>query len=257
MIRNLRFRKETPDGFSADKLAKMLEDAYLGQRREDKHTTKKTFSPSSIGYGHARCARYWYLAFEGNEFIETTDAIGVANMANGTLAHERIQGLFRETGILEEEELEITMEDPPIRGFADVVILWEGESVIGEIKTTRQESFEFRRTSMKPSANHLLQILIYMKATGKKTGFLLYENKNTQEFIVIPVRMTPKNEKTLENALTWLREVRKAWEDQTLPARPVKRRDSVVCKQCPVYNVCWNETEDGELKIPLMEVEKA
>lgn len=256
IIRNLQFKKEDPKGFSAEKLAELLEKAYLNQRRPDKDTTKTTFSPSSIGYGHGKCPRYWYLAFDGNMFIETTDAIGVANMSNGTFAHTRWQALFSETDILEQEELEITMENPPVRGFADVVINWEGESVIGEIKTSRQEAFEFRRTSMKPSANHLLQILIYMKATGKQTGFLLYENKNTQEFLVIPVRMTPKNAETLENALEWMRETRAAWESKSLPVRPVKRRDAVVCKQCPVYKVCWDETPEGTISIPLMAVEK-
>lgn len=257
IIKNLKLRKAKPDGFDPDKLAALLEQQYLNQRRDDQEVTKQTFSPSSIGYGHGKCPRYWYLAFDGSMFIETTDAIGVANMSNGTFAHARWQELFRETGILEEEELEINMEDPPVRGFADVVINWEGESVIGEIKTTRQEAFDFRRLSMKPSANHLLQILLYMKATGKQTGFLLYENKNSQEFIVIPVRMTKHNEETINKALDWMREVRAAWEETTLPIRPVKRRDAVLCKQCPVYKACWDESPDGIVTIPIMEVEKA
>ena len=40
-------------------------------------------------------------------------------------------------------------------------------------------------------------ILIYMKLRNATEGVFLYENKNTQELLVIPVQMTEKNKKTL------------------------------------------------------------
>lgn len=255
IVKGLKFRRQ-PQNFDANKLGSMLEAAYLDQKRPDKHTQKKTFSPSTIWYGHGTCPRYWVIAFNGAEFVETTDALGVANMANGTQAHERIEALFDATGIRLGNEIEVTMSDPPIRGYADVEINWHGEEIIGEIKTTRQEAFFVREATMKPSANHLFQILIYMKARNRKTGFLLYENKNSQEFLIIPIEMSEANEAIIDSALDWMREVYSAYENDTLPEVPFNKR-SRICKDCPVRKHCLEGgAPEGVIKIPAMEVPK-
>lgn len=256
IVKALQFRKQ-PEGFDAQKLSNLLEQAYLDQRRETKEVTKKTFSPSSIGYGKATCARFWWHAFTGAVWDESaTDALGVANMSYGTDAHSRIENLFESAGVLLEKEVEITLEDPPVRGFADVLIEWPGiGEVIGEIKTTRQEMFAIRQATMKPATYHMYQILLYMKARNKKVGFLLYENKNSQEFLIIPVEWNAANEKYLEDALDWLRLVRKTWEDGDIPNRgfPTKRNKN--CRECPVREACWSEdAPEPTVTIPLMSV---
>lgn len=255
IIQGLKFRKQ-PESFDANELSEILEAAYLKQRRPNKHTQKKTFSPSTIGYGHGTCPRYWFLAFTGGMFIDQVDALGIANMSNGTQAHERIEKLFDDSGIRLGNEIEITMDSPPIRGFADVEINWKGEEVIGEIKTTRQESFLVRQSTMKPTANHLFQILIYMKARNRKMGFLLYENKNSQEFLILPIEMNEQNEKIVNNALEWMRETYKAYTEGNVPNRPLQKR-SKICKGCPFYDWCWSDdSPEGKIDIPVMEVPK-
>lgn len=255
IIQGLKFRKQ-PQNFDANKLSEMLEAAYMQQRRPDKFTQKKTFSPSTIGYGHGTCPRYWYIAFNGAHYVDTVDALGIANMSNGTQAHERIEKLFDDSGIRLGNEIEVTMDSPPVRGYADVEINWNGEEVIGEIKTTRQEAFLVRQSTMKPSANHLFQILIYMKARNRKTGFLLYENKNSQEFLIIPIEMTEHNEAIVDKALDWMRDVYKSYEDNKVPNRPLTRR-SKICKACPFNEYCWSDdSPEGMVDIPVMEVPK-
>jgi CRISPR/Cas system-associated exonuclease Cas4 (RecB family) len=255
IIQGLKFRKQ-PAGFDANLLAEMLEGAYLEQRRPDKFTQKKTFSPSTIGYGHGTCPRYWYLAFTGGMFKDSVDALGIANMANGTQAHERIEALFDTLGIRLGNEIEVLHDSPPIRGFADVEINWNGQEVIGEVKTTRQEAFLVRQATMKPSPNHLFQILTYMKVRNRKMGFLLYENKNSQEFLIIPVEMTEANEKIINTAFDWMRDVYKAYADSTPPVRPLTKR-SKICKACPFYEWCWDDASpEGVKELPLMEVPK-
>ena len=162
IVQGSRLKKSK--GLDGIAIAEVLSAAYLKQRRPDGFTQKKTFAPSSIAYSKGKCPRYWSIAFSGEEFEENTDAMGIANMANGTQAHERIEQLFEDAGILIEKEVEILLSDPPIRGFADVMIQWNGKTVIGEIKTTRSDMFAHRKATMKPSVNHLLQILIYMHA---------------------------------------------------------------------------------------------
>lgn len=255
IIQGLKFKKQ-PQGFDANKLAELIENSYLKQRRPDKFTQKKTFSPSTIGYGHGVCGRYWNLAFRGAPFVESVDALGVANMSNGTFAHERIEALFDASGIRLGNEIEVLMDSPPIRGFADVEVEWDGEEVIGEIKTTRQESFLVRQSTMKPSANHLFQILIYMKARKRRLGFLLYENKNTNEFLIIPIEMTPENEKIIDDALEWMRSVYKVYEDGETANRPFTKPGRV-CQACPVFKWCWSdESPEGTVELPKMAVPK-
>lgn len=251
----IRFVKsDVNEGFSAKKVIKVLEDSYLSQKRTNAFTKKKTFSPSSIGYGNAVCPRYWYIAFSGAEFVESGDGLGMAIMANGTAAHSRIQSAFKEAGVMVDEELEITLSDPPVRGYLDVKLEIDGEVVIGEIKTTSDNIFSAKRVSKKPSVNHLLQILIYMKATGVKKGFILYENRNDLNVLCLEVDFTEANEAILEGALDWMRTVYKNWQDEKLPTRPYRHQNVKVCEKCPVNKVCWEELPEGEVKLPKMEI---
>ena len=251
IIKNIKFRKQP---FDADGLSKVIQDAYLLGVRPDGFAQKKSFSPSKIGYGHGNCARYWFFAFKGAEFVETTDALGVANMNNGSAAHERIQKLFEDAGILVDKEVRITLTDPPVGGFLDVLIRHDGEVMVGEIKTTRQESFVIKQQKMQPSGNHKIQILLYMKATGKRFGFVMYENKNTQEFLIIPIEMTEKNEELIDGVLDWMRTVYKAYEEDTLPNRQLTKR-SRICKECPLAAVCDSSPTVTGLEIKMLEVD--
>jgi len=255
IIGNLKFQKQDADGFDVNKFAKMMEEAYLDVEGKDKFTIKKTFSPSTIGYGHGNCARYWFIAFSGAEFEEQFDAMARANMDNGTAAHDRLQKVMAKTGVVKATELEIIHDDPPIRGFADVIIEWNEQEVVGEIKTIKDEQYAIRKAEMKPSPNHLLQILTYMKIRKAKQGFLFYENKNDQSVLIIPVNLNERTKEIINNVFDWLRQVRANWEAGTLPERPFTKSQSA-CKYCPVKKVCWKEMDEGEVFIPAMEVPK-
>ena len=244
------FSKRNTEGFDYIEFGKQINESYKAQGRPNKWRIKKSFSPSSIGYGNGNCPRYWYIAFGGAEFKETTVAKGVANMANGSAAHDRIQkvldGIDREVV----HEVELVNEDPPIWGFIDS-ILEPGtpEETIVEIKTARQESYDIRKSSNKPSPNHLLQLLIYMKLRKAKHGVFVYENKNDQELCLIPIEVSPKYIKIVDDAFEWMRTVRKNFEDKKLPTRPYTK-SKPACKGCPVFDECWFNLGDGEVTIP-------
>ena len=249
IIGTLKFQKSDEGGFDHVAFGQEIEQAYLKQRRENKFTKKATFSPSSIGYGHGNCPRYWNIAFTGAEFKETTTAQGIANMSNGTAAHTRIEKVLEGTGRLVASEVEITSEDPPIRGFIDAILDWNGVEVIGEVKTAKQEVYAIRQSSMKPSGNHLLQLLIYMKLRKVSYGVFIYENKNDQELCLIPIKVSDRYVKIIDDLFEWLRETRKAWEDEKLPTRPYTK-SKPACKNCPVFDTCWKELGDGDITIP-------
>jgi CRISPR/Cas system-associated exonuclease Cas4 (RecB family) len=256
IVKNLKFKKY--DGkFAVKEIAKMLDDAYLATKRADGDMQKYSFSPSSFGYGQGNCPRYWYMAFSGAYFIDNNDAQSVANMAHGTQAHERIQGMIEKMGgpVSDvETEIEIKNEYPPIRGFIDLVFKWDGSPVIGEIKTAKQEVWDTRQAEMSPSANHMLQLLTYMKLKEIDEAFFLYENKNTQELLLIPVQMNAKNKKIIEDLFTWLCTVYDNFKENNLPTRPFLKT-SYACKNCPVRKECW-AGDIGVVDIDPYEVQK-
>ena len=256
IIGSLKFQM-TPEGaFDPNEFAQEVEESYLKQRRPGGFTQKKTFSPSSIGYGHGNCPRYWYYAFTGAEFVEATTAQGLANMQNGSMAHDRIQKVIAGIDRPTEFEIEIKNDDPPIRGYADLIMDWNGEEVVGEIKTAKEEVYAHRQSSMKPSGNHLLQLLMYMKIRKAAQGVFIYENKNTQELCLIPIRVNDRYIKIIDDLFDWLRETRAAYENETLPTR-VATKSTPMCKNCPVKDTCWeNKPDEGVISIRKFEPPK-
>jgi hypothetical protein len=181
------------------------------------------------------------MAFSGAMFIDDNDAVAVANMAQGTQAHERLQKLIATMPEFRAEEEEILNDYPPIRGFIDLIMEYDNETVIGEIKTAKQEVWDARQSEMKPTTNHLLQLLTYMKLKKAKEGFFLYENKNTQELIVIPVSMNERNTAIIEEAFTWMCEVWDNFKDGDLPMKPAgATKSKMPCTYCPVKKECYS-----------------
>lgn len=253
IVSQLKFKK-TRGKFNTEEFSKLLNDAYLSKKRENKFTQKNSFSPSTIGYGHGNCGRYWYLAFNGAVFEESQDSVAIANMMNGTQAHERLQGLIKEMPWFKEEEREMLNQDPPIRGFADLIFEIDGEEIVGEIKTAKEEIFLHKQTNMKPSGNHLIQLLIYMKINKSKEGFFIYENKNTQEVVVISIEMNKENKELVDYAFEWMKEVWAAYQEDNLPTKSFTK-SSFTCKNCPVMKECYSK-DKGVLEIPKFEVPK-
>jgi CRISPR/Cas system-associated exonuclease Cas4 (RecB family) len=244
----------SPRDRSADQdMAELVEKINSGYiaKRGPKHQQKKSFAPSTIAFGHGECPRYWYLAFEGNTFEDNADAFAGANMTNGTKSHERIQQAMKDAGMLVDSEFKVINEDPPIFGYGDVILDWNGEELLGEIKTAMAEGFEYRKKSRKPKTGHLVQLLIYMKILKKAKAVLIYENKNNHELLAIPVMVNDYYIKWVNDAFDWMREVRRSWEDKLLPKKNY-RSNSKICKTCPLAKVCASAGE-GDVKIKSLE----
>lgn len=254
LIKNLAYKRHV--GFDVSKLITAIEDGYEVMRKETKVVKKTSFSPSSIAYNHGRCPRRWVMLFQGEwRSVDTASAASLAIMNSGTGAHKRIQDALKESGIVIEEELEVTYDDPPIRGFVDNIVMIDGEEVVVEIKTTRQEAFEPKILSMKPAYYHMYQLLTYMKILGKKHGAFIYENRNDNALLVIPVTMDFTNEEIIDEAFEWMRKVWGQYQKGKLPVRPWKQTSSY-CQGCPVFDACWNEAPEGDVKIKPLAVKK-
>ncbi len=238
------------DPMNVDELVTKINSGYIANRGP-KHQQKKTFAPSTIAYSHGECPRYWYLAFDGQTFEDNADAYGAANMTAGTLSHGRIQEAMKNSGILLDSEFIIKHEDPPIFGYGDVMLDWQGEPLLGEIKTMLNEGFEYRKAHKKPKTGHLIQLLIYMKILKKAKAVMIYENKNNHELLLLPVEVNDHYRRWVDQAFDWMRTVRKAWVDRTLPQKNY-RSNSKICKTCPIQKACAS-AEAGDIKIKSLE----
>jgi CRISPR/Cas system-associated exonuclease Cas4 (RecB family) len=213
---------------------------------------KKSFAPSTIGYGHGKCPRYWHYAFSGAMFDENTDYKSKGRMANGTDSHTRIQEVIAKTGYNILVEQEVLHSDPPIRGFIDVELV--DFNIPVEIKTTNDTNYRLFKTSGHPSSSHRVQELIYMKVRGATEGLILYENKDTNEMHIIPILMSKRNEDFINGVFDWMKLVKSNIDDGKLPKR-VFAKTSYMCKNCPVTKECWSGLE-GDINIKALEVPK-
>lgn len=249
-------------GFGVKAFGEALETAM---KREGKFTTKKSFAPSSLGYSGS-CPRYWYYAFNGAEFEYDTDAPAMANMNAGSAAGERLAGVIDKAGLLVAAEMEVRHQDPPIFGYMDVLIDWKGEHVPGEIKTTKNETWQTRANSNSVPGYQMVQLLIYMYVLGYPRGFFLTENKNTHELFILPIRMTDERKEMIEGILEWMRKVKDNADNGELPKRPFTK-SSMQCKGCAVKNTCWpadykrgsrngNDSNPGTVDLPALVIPK-
>lgn len=244
----------TPKTGILKEIIDIVEAGYAAEQREDKVAEKVSFAPSSLGYQSGRCPRKWNMLFK-QDFVSmnTNTARSVAVMDAGTEIHRNIQRFFGESGKELHSELEVTYDDPPIRGFVDSILKIQGEKIVVEIKSARKEVYEPKILSKKATPYQVYQLLIYMYILGINKGVMLYQNRNDGGLLAIPLTMTDRNRKVVEDALEWMRMVHQSFIDGETIERPWKK-ESINCSSCPIFDACWSEP-DGDVKLKTMKVE--
>jgi CRISPR/Cas system-associated exonuclease Cas4 (RecB family) len=238
-----------------NKMLPLIEQIYSGYLTEDSWRKKESFAPSGLVYGSGACARRWYLSFTGTLHESKATPLNVANMSQGTASHERIQKAMRNSGVAKDIERPVRHSDPPIFGFADAIILWNGTLYVGEIKTTSQTAWEYRKKTGRAADYHLAQILMYMYILEIPNGVLIYESKDTQELHAIEVEMDDAGRELVERILDWCRRVYQAYKDGKVPERSF-RKDSKVCKSCPVEKACLENSEPTTIKFERLDIKR-
>lgn len=237
-------------------------------KRDSKVTTKKSFAPSGLGYSGA-CPRYWYYAFNGAYFEYDSEPTAIANMNAGSDSGIRLANMLGAAGILKDAEVEVNTIGhdifPPIRGYIDAIIDWQGEELVVEVKTTRSSTWNYRVNGQTVPDYQMIQLLIYMYVTNHEKGMFLTENKDTHEIFVLPVKMTQERKEMVESVFEWMHTVKKNADEKKLPTRPFNK-SSMQCKGCAVSSTCWEgwtrgkvngtDPNPGEVTIPLLEISK-
>lgn len=234
------------------KTSKILEGVFR-ETYVKSNDAKISFAPSTLFYGHGRCARYWSFAFsEGFDSQPTTKQERLV-MDTGSAIHELIQTELTNSeieGVTVEEPIET--QDPPFRGFIDMVIRGEFDAVL-EIKTTKHDIFEYRKESGNPAKYHIGQVVIYMYATGIDEAVIIYVSRDTLERFYINVRMDDHMD-DLREIIEWTSRVQDAIKEGQQPkVFPGYRSNSKTCKQCPFKSVCADRPE-GDIVIERLSV---
>lgn len=254
-ITTLKIKKK-PNGFDKEKFLQEFDDTYESKAG---FTEKKTFSPSTLGYGHGNCARYWFIAFNGADFQDTANAQAKAAMENGNFVHDRLQERMSKMNVSYKviaHEIDTWHQDPPIHGYMDSLIHdVENDLMIPfEIKSAKDQQWSNKAITQEPSDNHRIQLLTYMKIWKYDQGVFLYENKDDQKKLLINIEMNEENSNLIDYVFDWLRGVYDIYLAETLPNRAFTK-STYACKGCPVKDVCWKQmkNDEGEVQYPAME----
>lgn len=233
-------------------IIKGLKESFPDQVKSET-VTKTGFSPSALVWSDGACARRWHLLFHGAHWDSVDESKAMDRMNAGTDRHERIQDRLKEGPLDVTVEQNLRNESPPLNSYCDVVIHQNGKDIPVEIKTVGSDAFSFRQTSLKPASYHLTQLLIYMHILKSDIGFLFYENRDTFEKLVIPVRMTQEYQDYIDYMFSWMDTVYEAHaSDEMANEFKGKRKNSRICKTCPVKNDCESDKYPGTIDIPLL-----
>lgn len=170
----------------------------------------------------------------------------------GNAIHEKWQRLFIRAGYSKASDLDVTQFNDAYKiSFTPDIIcsipeFYDGK-MIGEIKSVN--TFQFQRMVKHPSA--WKQCQWYMYLTGIHKGFVLSEDKNTQDFKIEVYDYDPSIVAPfIDRAEAIKYYYNKLMKQHKIVQRPdgAKSSDCKRCKDCPMRLSCWN-LEGGKIKI--------
>lgn len=170
----------------------------------------------------------------------------------GNAIHEKWQRLFIRGGFSKAKDLDFTQYNKEYRiSFTPDIIceipeFYKGK-MVGEIKSVN--TFQFQRMTKHPSASKQLQW--YMFLTGIKKGFVLCDDKNTQDFKCEVYDYDPMLvSEYIERAEKIKYYYNRVKTEKKMVKRPedAKKPECKRCIECAMRNACWN-INGGGIKI--------
>lgn len=161
----------------------------------------------------------------------------------GWYIHSKWQQLFEQTGIARGIEQRGVSNEWKLLFTPDAIIELDGKMYVVEIKSVN--TFQFKTMKGHPSGEK--QCNLYMHFTGIPRGFVLAEDKNTQEIKVFPVKYDPMKAKAYVERMYKVKEFLKKYEDTgKLPKRKCESQNCKKANTCSYRESCF-----GINKIPL------
>lgn len=169
----------------------------------------------------------------------------------GNAIHEKWQRLFIRGGYSKASDLDVTQFNKQYRiSFTPDIIcripeFYDGK-MIGELKSVN--THQFRKMARHPSAWKQLQWYMYLSGIHK--GFVLSEDKNTQE---TKIEIYDYDVNIVSQFIDRAEEIKfrykKAMKEHKMVKRPedATSPDCKRCKQCALVNACWKINGGGIL----------
>lgn len=167
----------------------------------------------------------------------------------GNAIHEKWQRMFIRAGYSTANDLDVTQFNKKFRiSFTPDIICeipeFHDGKMIGEIKSVN--TFQFQHMTRHPSA--WKQCQWYMYLTGIHKGFVLSEDKNTQEF---KLEVYDFDQSIVDPFIDRAEEIKyyykRVMTEHKMVKRPTdaKKPDCKRCQSCPMRNACWNINGGG------------
>lgn len=162
----------------------------------------------------------------------------------GNAIHEKWQRMFLRAGYSEVEDLDKTQFNKKymISFTPDIICnipdFYDGK-MVGEIKSVN--TFQFQRMITHPSAGKQLQWYMYL--TGIKKGFVLCDDKNTQDFkLEVYDFDKEKVEPFIERAEVVKEAYDRVFDEGKMIKRPKFAKDinCKKCSKCAMRDACYN-----------------
>ena len=169
----------------------------------------------------------------------------------GNAIHEKWQRLFIRGGYSKAKDLDVTQFNEKYRiSFTPDIIcripeFYDGK-MIGELKSVN--THQFRKMTRHPSAWKQLQWYMYLSGIHK--GFVLSEDKNTQE---TKIEIYDYDVNLVSQFIDRAEEIKFRYKKAMKEHKMVKRPDDATspdckrCKQCALVNACWKINGGGIL----------
>ena len=168
----------------------------------------------------------------------------------GNAIHEKWQRMFIRAGYSKANDLDVTQFNKKFKiSFTPDIICeipeFHDGKMIGEIKSVN--TFQFQHMTRHPSA--WKQCQWYMYLTGIHKGFVLSEDKNTQDF---KIEVYDFDQSIVDPFIDRAEEIKyyykRVMTEHKMVKRPTdaKKPDCKRCQSCPMRNACWNINGGGK-----------
>lgn len=173
--------------------------------------------------------------------------------AEGDAVHEKWQRLFIRGGYSEPDDLDVTQfcKDYDLQYTPDILCEIDGEKMVGEIKSMNTYAFQKMVKTVSPHPSGEKQLQLYLWLTGRRKGFTLCEDKNTQEIRVKVVKADISTITPFINRLENIQYYKERLQEKGKLVKRHKNCSGYSCKmaeQCPMREVCYKKSKEKKSK---------
>lgn len=215
-----------------------MNDLFM-KPRHGSETRRGLHASAIITSENSFCIREQVLSlfFERNQH-EANHPVGLLRIfEEGNCVHEKWQNLFVNNGIA------VGIEDRAYSAFFDLymtpdaIIMLNGKQYVVEIKSCNTFSYK-HMVDKHPSGTKQLQL--YMHFLCIPRGFVLAEDKNTQEFKIFETEYEPGQAKPYIERLFKIRDGKRRFEREgKLPPRCCSKPGIKRAQGCPFSGACF------------------